>query len=643
MKRREKEILYFLAKNTRYITGVELADQFSVTSRTIRDDINSIKKELNDDIAIINSQAGKGYLLDIKNFKFFEEFLSDLKLKDVSQYYDVPDNPYDRVSYIIKKLLMLDFSIRIDDLAEELYISRSTLTSELKQVRARLNKYDLHLSHQSGKGLIIEGEELKKRLCISEYYFHNPAIDGYFVEDSALFASSVNQEEIAFIKNLLLNTLNQSKIFMSDTSFQNLVIHLIISIRRMRYSYYVEYKQENINQFKKMNEYRIAESIAVALGKEFNEIWNESEICYLTSHILAKKMILSDEGEKKVSKQVEFLIEKIIFDIYMEAGIDLGSDDYFKNVLKLHLNPLILRLQSGLISRNMMLDDIKTNYPFAYELALIAKKVIQDEMNVSVIEDECGYIALYIGLAIEKMVGEVQKKNILIVSSLGRSAIEIQKFKIINQFSEYINRLDVVELYELPNIQHDIYDVVLSSVPITYKIHVPIQYIHSILTSTDLEQIKNKLTQKFQDTYSTKNLFQNIWVSYKPVTSWSEIPESISKSNIDNESSREVINLLKFNNFKITVKNDIALVFTISPQKTDSIYYITAQSKFTYEKNVFKSVIIITHSLSELSTYQQVLQSILSMITNKESAKLLCEMDQAKVKDFITTYLGHTQ
>ncbi|MDQ0360266.1 BglG family transcription antiterminator [Breznakia pachnodae] len=641
MKRREKEIIYYLVKNNQYVTGNELADHFGVTSRTIRDDVNAIKQSINESIAFINSQAGKGYLLEIRNYKMFEEFLNDLKLKDVSQYHNIPDNPNDRVSYIIKKLLMLNFSIKIDDLAEELYVSRSTLTSEIKQVRKKLEKYDLKLSHQTGKGLIIEGEEIKKRLCISEYYFHNSADDGYFAEDSILFASSVNQEEISLIKKLLLDTLNQYHIFMSDVSFQNLVIHLIVSIRRMRYSYYVEYDKEKIELFQQLEEYQVAKTIADVLGKEFNEIWNASEICYLASHILAKKMILHDDGEKKVSKRVHFMIEKIIFEIYMKTGIDLGNDEYFKNVLKLHLNPLILRLQSGLISRNMMLEDIKMNYPFAYELALLAKNVIEDEMKVSVIEDECGYIALYIGLSIEKMIGSIPKKNILLVSSLGRSSIEIQKFKIMNQFDDYISSLDVVELYEFPNINHDTYDLILSSVPITYKANVPILYVNSILSRNDLDHIKEKLSTKFNDV-KKEELYSDIKVADKRVNLWSEINEVVGKMQMDENQKKDIQHAMKSSkNMKLFVQNGVAVAFTLYNQSSDFIFCVNATDQLISEKKVFHLLIFIGHSLNELAQFQQSLQYLHLLISNKEQTKRLLELNAKEYKNELQTYLNH--
>lgn len=634
MKKREKEIIYYLVKSKQYVTGKELANLYHVTSRTIRDDMNEIKTAVLSHGAEVESQSGRGYYLNVFDYKLFEEYLNDLKLKDASHFYEVPDNADDRVCYMIKKLLMLDFSIKIDDLAEELYISRSTLTSELKQVRNNLEKYDLLLAQKPGQGLKIEGEEIKKRLCIAEYYFHNSADDGYFIEDSILFASAVSQEEIATIKTILLETLSNYQISMSDVSFQNLVVHLIVSIRRMRYSYNVCYDPEKIRLFQEQKEYCVAQSIADQLGKCFNELWNESEICYLASHILAKKMILQEDQTGGISQKIHFLIEKIVFEIYMRTGIDLGIDKEFKNALACHLNPLMLRLQSGLISRNRMLGDIVMNYPFAYELALIAKKVIEEEVHEVVVEDECGFLALYIGLSLEKMSSQVISKQILLVSSLGRSSIEIQKYKIMNQFSDFIKKLDVVELYELPNVNHDQYDLILSSVPISYKVEAPVLYVHSILRQSDFHAIKERLMVKY-DRHGNLDAGMIGVMKENPIKTWTEFQGWITKHlklQCDDQSHKAIWEGLRY-----CVQNEIGIFYTLEANIRNEMLVTDCTVPLVYDKHRLSIMIFLAHQNNDIAYFQQNLQALIQFCAEKQGQ----ELREAKREDLLSLLLHH--
>ncbi|WP_347836278.1 PRD domain-containing protein [Gracilibacillus sp. JCM 18860] len=47
--------------------------------------------------------------------------------------------------------------------------------------------------------------------------------------------------------------------------------------------------------------------------------------------------------------------------------------------------------------RNPMLEDIKNNYPLAFEAGIIASMAIEEESSTKIDENEVGYLALHIG------------------------------------------------------------------------------------------------------------------------------------------------------------------------------------------------------------------------------------------------------
>lgn len=636
MKKREKELINYLLAEEHYVTGSELAQQVGVTSRTIRNDLNRIKETLVNNGAILDSSPGKGYLLRIENYKKFDEFFNLEKLNEAIQYTDIPDNPNDRASYIIKKLLMIDYYIKIDDLADELYVSRSTITNELKEIREKLVKYDLSLNYRSGQGVKVEGEESKRRLCISEYYFHTSADDGYFAEDSILFSSTVNQEEVKTIKRTLLKILKKYDIYISDVSFQNLIIHLIISLRRMRYSYYVEYQQEEIKNFAAYEEYQAAKEIAEELGKQFNEIWSEEEICYICAHILAKRIILNEQSKVDPTGEAVFVTNSIAFELNRRTGISFSQDQHFMHVLSLHIAPLLLRLRSGMRSRNMLLEDIKNNYPFAFELAIIAAGVIGKIAHKKMIEDECGYLALYIGNAIEKHQSIFHKKKVLLVSSEGRSAMEIQKIKIVNQFGEYIERLDNVELYELPNIDHEYYDIILSSVPITYKVTSSLIYVNTILKKTDLDHIKEALIRK---TDKEDLNFLNCIYSYDGNFSGiSELTAFLKR--IDKELKLDSIQyIFKDEDTRCLLVKDTLILFTIHENIKEFYLHVKNTKELIFDQKKFNRLVIMGHTNQQLSKFQQNLQTFESLFKEPDFLDKLDRLDNEDIRYAFNNYL----
>ncbi|MFB8732997.1 helix-turn-helix domain-containing protein [Bacillus sp. SL00103] len=79
----------------------------------------------------------------------------------------VPVMPEERVRFIMRKLLLQQDYLKIDQLAEELFISRMTVSSDLKKDEL-LARYGMALVSKPGFGLKIEGDELQKRTCYAD-------------------------------------------------------------------------------------------------------------------------------------------------------------------------------------------------------------------------------------------------------------------------------------------------------------------------------------------------------------------------------------------------------------------------------------------------------------------------------------------
>lgn len=73
--------------------------------------------------------------------------------------------------------------------------------------------------------------------------------------------------------------------------------------------------------------------------------------------------------------------------------------------------------------RNPLLNDIKVNFPAAFEGALIASKCINNFLEVEVGEHEVAFIALHIGVALERMKNKNKKiKRVILVCASGSVA-----------------------------------------------------------------------------------------------------------------------------------------------------------------------------------------------------------------------------
>ena len=78
----------------------------------------------------------------------------------------------DRLAFILNKLLFEQVPVLFDDLVEELYVSRSTLSNDFKKIRQMLAEYNLTIESRANKGVYVSGEtSLYYKLFLGEPVF----------------------------------------------------------------------------------------------------------------------------------------------------------------------------------------------------------------------------------------------------------------------------------------------------------------------------------------------------------------------------------------------------------------------------------------------------------------------------------------
>ncbi len=117
-----------LLREPGYHTGEELAGELQMSTKTVRLLIRELNEELEGQGALVESRHRMGYILAITD----EEKLSEL-LRCAGKD-RLPATSAERVNYLLRQLLGRKRYIKLDEVSEELYISKKTLSRELKEV-----------------------------------------------------------------------------------------------------------------------------------------------------------------------------------------------------------------------------------------------------------------------------------------------------------------------------------------------------------------------------------------------------------------------------------------------------------------------------------------------------------------------------
>ena len=471
---RQKQILSFL-KEDDYVTTSYIAQELDLSDKTIRNEIKLIG-EILADVVEIETKPRFGVTLIVLDSVGYEEIVGKRKKQEI------PESPKQRVEFICEYLLAHDEYIKIEDLADLLYLSPGSISQDLKMVREILNKYNLEIIQKPKYGIKIKGNEKDRRLCISHLYQRDD--------------NMMDKDELSNIGLCLERVFDRHNYSMTDFAFNNLAVHLLITLKRVEEGNFIPVDEERLNALRKEKEYTLAKDIVQEISKLYNIELPESECGYVSMHLLGKKtVIIENEMNTVVDEAMNEIVDNMLSVADEEFNLHLSDDLDLRLSLALHLIPMKNRLQYDMVMRNPLLDEIKTNYMFSYMVATSACSVISDIFKREMPEDEIGYVALHINLSLEKKGEANRKKNIVMVCSTGRGTAELLEHQYRKKFGAYINKLITCDYQNVSKIDFTDIDFVISTVPISVSVPVPVIRVKCFLQDNDVKSIKKQLNK----------------------------------------------------------------------------------------------------------------------------------------------------
>ena len=530
---RQNQILTYLIESSNpsvFTSSKFIANYVNASIRTIKNDINYINEEISTFGCEIISKAGSGYQFVGNQGLIKDALIKEVKNNSISTL-EVPKFRYERVNYIIKKLLSVDYYLTLDDFMDELFVSRSTMTQDMREVREIFSDYNLNIIQKPNYGIYLEGSEISKRLCISEFFFHQQVETGYLATDNAMFVSNTSKDEINTVNQILHEVNSQVSINISDQSFQNFVIHILIAIRRWKFYGFVKLKEDDQIEFDpKSKEYLAASLLVDRLSEYLNLILPDSERYYFFLHFKSKHITELSDLDKHDIERVESVFYDIYHCLHDTYGFIVMDKHAYEQYLRLHIPPMIERLRSGMVLRNLQQFEILTKYPCSTHVTLMISRIIENKFNVKMNQNEFCYLVLYTNLLFDFK--HNTKTKLLLVCGRGRP----ETVALLNELNESVlyNSCDmkVTDVNSLSFEDLRRYDLVISTVPLKdINGNTPIYYlsdrlsympeIHSILKSFKnnkygLEEIFNKaIIQNHINACSRDELFKQVEMELK--------------------------------------------------------------------------------------------------------------------------------
>lgn len=451
INQRQIEILLELCKQAdEYLTASYFSKKMNVSLRTIHGDIRAIKEALEkEDSASLNSVVPKGTSLHIEDKEAFSILMSSLYQQQAHVSLGYPSS---RLNQILMYLLSQHRAISISKIADEFFISVSTLLNDMKKLQDIIEEYDLDLLRNDNR-ILVYGSEINKRRYIVEknmYLTHSSGKEG---------EGYLDEKQILVIKNLLTDVLIQFRYSMADTDIQNAILMLNIMIKRLQQGFYINPGELMITDEVDL-EMDISGALFEKIGKRFLISPSEYEIKYYALYLKGKS---NCQNTSMITEDMDAFIVAAFQEIKKHFSIDLTDNIGLRIALALHCVPLGIRIKYNMQMKSKMLDYIKQTFPLGYDIAIFFCLLLEQRYGREISEAEISLIAVHFYSSLLEVNNKKGNKRVLVVSSLKNSMTLLLRQTLLKWFSGTFSLLDFKHEIEVTEEDIDEYDIFLTT------------------------------------------------------------------------------------------------------------------------------------------------------------------------------------
>ena len=294
MKKRTLAIINELLANRNMCTITGLSEKFSVSQRTIRNDLNDISGILRENGKEELTLASGGKILCEEDFESIRQFTAEEDL------YSYKLSKEERIRIAAAFLVNSSEYITLSTIAENLFVSRATVINDLNEIKDYIAEGNLEVFSHPNKGLRVEGKESDKRLFLMRLSSE------YVKSEHADMAGNIVQKQITVqagnritLQKILIEQEHIHSNFLTDDSFDKILLYLGIMMNRNLQGEYVEVRRKN-----QTNKYLMAQDILKYISQYCHTNTTEDEVQFL-SELLGMARYFRNASNKKDALKVQ--------------------------------------------------------------------------------------------------------------------------------------------------------------------------------------------------------------------------------------------------------------------------------------------------------------------------------------------------
>lgn len=498
MKERCEYILYLLASDQKPFLARDLAEKLSVSPRTVKTEMDELKKELPLHGASLIAKRNFGYTLSIQDSSAFRQFYEQIFIKfSVTEEYGHYD--YYRLITFYRHLVSLTAPKRIEELAEHFSVSISAMREYITQARDFLSSFHLSIQSRPWHGIQVCGSEAHIRLALTELYaihFHLAVPD---IRDSEYnHWVQCEFQERSDIRHNFLKTLRSSSISIRDTNSQRLVIYLIIARNRCSAGYTLSLTEHEKQAIQSCDVYEVAQHIYQNLSSAFTGFdTDENEIGFLAVQLLCNRdmghLPLQNSFAPFLAPEAKNCAVNILNYLRSTSGLDFEAKEPAYSFLETLLIPILAKCYFHLDGLRVFMWNYENKVlesPLSVEFARIIVRYLEQYTGCSLSLSDVTALTSYVYMMLSQQDYNIRKLRIILVCDSGICFGKLLEQRLRRYYSNLISDFHIIELYEARRLDFKDYDAIIMDIKSTaYQYPLPWHYLQILPHENELKQI----------------------------------------------------------------------------------------------------------------------------------------------------------
>ncbi|MBO1198889.1 BglG family transcription antiterminator [Staphylococcus simiae] len=475
MIERQVKLIELLRNNHKeYLTSDDIASYLNISNKTARNDIKVINSEFMKDV--ITSIKSRGYFLNTSCYSLDQ---IDDKLTD---YLNRDSKMIIRIAY---ELLMHSTSMSLNQLTRDYHITKKEVIDYVNRVQMWCEKFDVSIQVLKKSGITVNGRENDINNAILHLNQLSKQTDR--VED--LILNELPKAHINSIKQIIEDRLEKHHIFTSQIQIEQLIIHLILIVKRhpiIEKSWYIDNESMVIAN-------QIVDDINQKLGYRISK-----QTAQLFSFFISYHFNKFDLGFERIF--IESYIQKMIIKMERKLKVKFSSDVVLKENLLSHFSRTYLRIIKEVYLNNPLTSEIKILYPYVFNVLYDIINELANDSDIHLSEDEIAFLTIHFQASIDR--NEVTEINVVICCYYGLGIAQLLETKISN-INNSINVIDILKLEDIDSYKFHNIDVIIT----THDINLAIKENIEVIKVSPLfsEEDKLKLNQVVKDKMNPLN------------------------------------------------------------------------------------------------------------------------------------------